>query len=47
MTDRTHYFCDPPYWKTAGYDVDFPMENYLELAEFARSIKRQDDYHAK
>lgn len=36
--DRPHtlFFCDPPYWQT---DVDFQMDNYLELAEFARNIK--------
>ncbi len=39
--DRAHtlFFCDPPYWKVAGYGVDFPLDNYQQLAEFARTIK--------
>jgi len=28
----TFFFCDPPYWQTEGYGVDFPLEQYHRLA---------------
>ncbi|MXR38010.1 DNA adenine methylase [Craterilacuibacter sinensis] len=39
--DRSHtfFYCDPPYWQTAGYGVDFGFEQYQELAAFMRSCK--------
>lgn len=39
--DREHtlFFCDPPYWETEGYGVEFPLQEYEQLAEQARSIK--------
>lgn len=39
--DRSHtfFYCDPPYWKTAGYGIDFGFEQYQELATFMRSCK--------
>lgn len=39
--DREHTFtyCDPPYWGTEGYGVDFGLEQYDTLAERARSVK--------
>ncbi|EMX4104841.1 DNA adenine methylase [Salmonella enterica subsp. enterica serovar Cotham] len=39
--DRPHtlFYCDPPYWGTEGYGVDFGLENYDHMAELARSIK--------
>lgn len=39
--DRTHtlFYCDPPYWGTEGYGVDFGLEQYDQLAELAKSIK--------
>lgn len=39
--DRPHtlFYCDPPYWGTEGYGVDFPIGNYVHMAELARSIK--------
>lgn len=39
--DRPHtlFYCDPPYWGTEGYGVDFGIDNYLHLAELARTIK--------
>lgn len=39
--DREHtlFFCDPPYWETEGYGVDFPIQEYERLADAARSIK--------
>lgn len=38
--DRPHtlFYCDPPYWQTEGYGVEFGMEQYLRLADLARSI---------
>lgn len=39
--DRPHtlFYCDPPYWGTEGYGVDFNLEQYDQMAELARSIK--------
>jgi DNA adenine methylase len=39
--DREHvlFYCDPPYWKTEGYGVDFPFEEYKKLMTLAQSIK--------
>ncbi|HEE9900384.1 DNA adenine methylase [Citrobacter freundii] len=39
--DRPHtlFYCDPPYWGTEGYGVDFGLENYDHMAELARNIK--------
>lgn len=39
--DRPHslFYCDPPYWNTAGYGVDFGMDQYEAMAEQARAIK--------
>ncbi len=39
--DRPHtfFYVDPPYWKTAGYGVPFPLEEYEQLAQFMRSCK--------
>ncbi len=39
--DRAHtsHYMDPPYWKTAGYGVDFPFENYERMADFMRRCK--------
>lgn len=39
--DRPHtlFYCDPPYWGTEGYGVDFGHEQYDRLATLARSIK--------
>lgn len=39
--DRPHtlFYCDPPYWETEGYGVEFSFENYELLAELARSIQ--------
>jgi DNA adenine methylase len=32
-------FCDPPYWGTEGYGIDFGFEEYHALAEMARNAK--------
>ncbi|HII3215419.1 TPA: DNA adenine methylase [Citrobacter freundii] len=39
--DRPHtlFYCDPPYWGTEGYGVDFGLENYDHMADLARRIK--------
>jgi DNA adenine methylase len=39
--DRPHtlFYCDPPYWGTEGYGVDFGLEQYDQMAELAKSIK--------
>lgn len=38
--DRPHtlFFCDPPYWGTEGYGVDFPLHEYERMATLAKSI---------
>ena len=35
----TLFYCDPPYWGTEGYDVDFGLEQYGIMANLAKSIK--------
>lgn len=39
--DRPHtlFYCDPPYWGTEGYGVEFGLEQYTLMAELAKSIK--------
>ena len=39
--DRPHtlFYCDPPYWATAGYGVDFGFNNYERMAELAKTIQ--------
>lgn len=39
--DREHtlFYCDPPYWKTAGYGVEFDWEQYEQLQKAMASIK--------
>lgn len=39
--DREHtlFYCDPPYWGTAGYGVDFGLAQYDLMAELAKTIK--------
>ncbi len=38
--DRPHTLCylDPPYWKTEGYGVEWTFDNYVRMAELAKSI---------
>lgn len=38
--DRPHtlFYCDPPYWGTEGYGVEFGFEQYVKLSELAKSI---------
>lgn len=39
--DRDHSvtFCDPPYWGTEGYGIDFGFDEYRTLADVARRAK--------
>ncbi|EAO9384073.1 DNA adenine methylase [Salmonella enterica] len=39
--DRPHtlFYCDPPYWGTEGYGVEFGLENYDHMVDLARRIK--------
>jgi DNA adenine methylase len=39
--DRPHtlFYCDPPYWGTEGYGVEFGLEQYERMADFARSMQ--------
>lgn len=39
--DRGHtfHYMDPPYWKTEGYGVGFPFEEYERMADFMRRCK--------
>lgn len=39
--DREHtlFYCDPPYYGTAGYGVDFNLVEYDRMATLAKSIK--------
>ena len=36
---ETLVFCDPPYWNTAGYGIEFSFDNYEKMAEIMRSMK--------
>lgn len=39
--DRPHtlFYCDPPYWGTEGYGVDFGLEQYDKIAQMMRQIR--------
>jgi DNA adenine methylase len=39
--DRAHtfFYCDPPYWDTEGYGVDFPLDEYERLSWLMRHCK--------
>jgi len=39
--DRPHtiFYLDPPYWGTVGYGVEFDFDQYVLMAELARTIK--------
>ena len=41
--DRPHtlFYLDPPYYETAGYGVDFGLEQYTQMAEMMQSMKGQ------
>lgn len=38
--DRPHtlFYLDPPYYGTAGYGVDFPLDQYTAMAELLRTM---------
>jgi DNA adenine methylase len=35
----TLFYCDPPYWETEGYGIDFGWHQYERLAELTKTIK--------
>lgn len=39
--DRPHtlFYCDPPYWGTEGYGVEFSLDQYSRMADLARTIQ--------
>lgn len=39
--DRGHtfFYCDPPYWQTAGYGVKFDFEEYIKMSDFMKTCK--------
>jgi DNA adenine methylase len=39
--DRPHtlFYCDPPYWQTEGYGIEFSWEQYQEIVKLAHDIK--------
>lgn len=39
--DRPHtfFYMDPPYWATAGYGVEFGIEQYTAMADAMRTMK--------
>lgn len=36
---ETFFFCDPPYWQTEGYGVDFGWDHYEALADRLGNLK--------
>jgi len=38
--DRPHtlFYCDPPYYETAGYGVPFPRDEYVKLADLMKTM---------
>ena len=32
-------YCDPPYYQTAGYGVDFGLDQYVKMAEIAQGMQ--------
>lgn len=39
MTGNIHFYADPPYLDTAGYGVDFPLDQYELLSEKMKTCK--------
>ncbi len=39
--DRPHtfFYMDPPYWQTAGYGVDFGLDQYEKMADMLANLK--------
>ena len=37
--EESLFYCDPPYWSTVGYGIDFGLAEYERMATMARSIK--------
>lgn len=34
----TFFYCDPPYWETAGYGSEFPFEHYQAMAKLMSEL---------
>lgn len=39
--EGTLFYLDPPYWGTAGYGCDFPLDEYYRMGELAREGQGQ------
>lgn len=37
--EHTFFYLDPPYWETAGYGVEFGIEEYEKMATMLRNLK--------
>lgn len=37
--EHTFFYLDPPYWQTAGYGVEFGLEQYVRMAEIISRLK--------
>jgi DNA adenine methylase len=37
--DYTLHYLDPPYWETEGYGLPWSFDEYVSIADFARSAK--------
>ncbi|HQS59712.1 MAG: hypothetical protein B7Y56_02945 [Gallionellales bacterium 35-53-114] len=37
--EHTFFYMDPPYWETEGYGVPFEFDQYIRMAELAKSVK--------
>jgi DNA adenine methylase len=36
---QTLFFCDPPYWQTEGYGIEFGIEQYQSLAQIMKTAQ--------
>ena len=37
--DHTLIYCDPPYWGTEGYGVDFGLHQYQRMGDLAKTVQ--------
>lgn len=38
---KSLFYCDPPYWQTEGYGVEFPFEEYEKMVELMKTMQGQ------
>ncbi|WP_221800417.1 DNA adenine methylase [Oceanobacter mangrovi] len=38
-SESTVFYCDPPYWETEGYGIEFGWQEYEALAELSHTLK--------